>query len=138
MSVCVCDLLLSECSSKYKSDKKVVLCLVSLHKGVSHSTMSSLQFGERKREKQREGETDSSDDVFMERKQSKQQKHEKIQFFAEIRADDENRKQSGLSCITILQRNIFCLFWSAKHMCRFVGLPQTNLHHNRMEHGSVL
>lgn len=43
-----------------------------------------------------------------------------------------------LSCITFLQQNIFCLFWSAKHICRFVGLPQTNLHHNRTERGFAL
>ncbi len=136
---CVCDLLLCECSSKYKSDKSCFLwCLVFLtkwiHKGVSDSMMSSLRFSEREADAQ-------TAEIMCSWKESKvsNKNIKRLNSFLTLElAMRGNRKQNGLSCITILRQNIFCLFWSAKHICRFVCLPQTNQHHNRTEHGSVL
>lgn len=120
--MCVCDLPLSECSSKYKSHKGVLLCLVSLRMGARESVIPSLPFGA--------GET----------------KVQMMPSWSESKISNERMKrfpywQQETQWIKLHYNSTeeyLCLFWSAKHICRFVGLPQTNLHHNRMERGPVL
>lgn len=60
-------------------------------------------------------------------KQSKQSKHEKIQFFTDIRAGDDREQGTELTRLHYnLRQNILCLFWSAYKAYLQICRPPTD------------